>query len=97
MNWIRFGGVRGFGSKSIQRMRSDCWSNCVFAAILWSWPRCHDPKDHPVLATAIDGRANAIVTGDGDLRADEELRSAMSQYDVALWGVDSLFACIGVE
>jgi len=60
-------------------------------------PGCRDPKDHPVLATAIDGRADAIVTGDADLRADEELRSAMSQYDVALWGVDSLFACIGVE
>ena len=37
-------------------------------------PRCRDPKDHPVLATAIDGQANAIVTGDDDLRADEELR-----------------------
>jgi putative PIN family toxin of toxin-antitoxin system len=53
-------------------------------------PRCRDPKDHPVLATAIDGHADAIVTGDDDLRADEELRVAMRQYGVALWGVDSL-------
>ena len=53
-------------------------------------PRCLDPKDHPVLATAIDGRADAIVTGDGDLRADEELRAAMAQYGVALWGIDRL-------
>jgi putative PIN family toxin of toxin-antitoxin system len=54
-------------------------------------PQCRDPKDHPVLATAIDGRVDAIVTGDADLRADDELRSAMAQYGVELWGVDTLF------
>lgn len=53
-------------------------------------PRCRDPKDHPVLATAIDGDADAIVTGDDDLRADDALRTAMEGYGVALWGVDSL-------
>ncbi len=53
-------------------------------------PRCRDPKDHPVLATAIDGRANAIVTGDDDLRADNELRLAMAAYGIELWGVQSL-------
>lgn len=53
-------------------------------------PRCRDPKDHPVLATAIDGKADAIVTGDDDLRADDELRAAMAEYDVQLWGVQSL-------
>jgi len=52
-------------------------------------PRCRDPKDHPVLATAIDGQANAIVTGDDDLRADDELRKAMTSYGVALWGVNA--------
>ena len=53
-------------------------------------PRCRDPKDHPVLATAIDGHADAIVTGDDDLRADDELRLAMAEYEVQLWGVQSL-------
>jgi putative PIN family toxin of toxin-antitoxin system len=59
-------------------------------------PRCRDPKDHPVLATAIDGRVDAIVTGDADLRADDELRSAMAQYGVELRGVDTLFERIAV-
>lgn len=53
-------------------------------------PRCRDPKDQPVLATAIDGRAVAIVTGDDDLRADDELREAMAAYGVQLLGVQSL-------
>lgn len=53
-------------------------------------PRCRDPKDHPVLATAIDGHADAIVTGDDDLRADDDLRMAMANYNVQLWGVQSL-------
>jgi putative PIN family toxin of toxin-antitoxin system len=60
-------------------------------------PRCRDPKDHPVLATAIDGQADAIVTGDDDLRADEELRTAMRQYGIELWGVDSLLQHIGAD
>lgn len=57
-------------------------------------PRCRDPKDHPVLATAIDGRAHAIVTGDDDLRADEELRQAMAQYGIQLWGVSALLESV---
>lgn len=60
-------------------------------------PRCRDPKDHPVLATAIDGRANAIITGDDDLRADEELRNAMAEYGVHLWGVQSLLDALENE
>ena len=53
-------------------------------------PRCRDPKDHPVLATAIDGQADAIVSGDADLRADDQLRQEMAGYGVKLWGVDTL-------
>jgi uncharacterized protein len=53
-------------------------------------PNCRDPKDDPVLATAIDGRAQAIVSGDSDLRADDALREAMLQYSVQLWGVNRL-------
>jgi putative PIN family toxin of toxin-antitoxin system len=60
-------------------------------------PRCRDPRDHPVLAAAIDGRADAIVTGDADLRADDELRSAMEQYGVALWGVNTLLERLRVD
>ena len=53
-------------------------------------PRCRDPKDEPVLATAIDGRADAIVSGDADLRADDRLREEMAEYGVEIWGVEGL-------
>ncbi len=49
-------------------------------------PRCRDPKDHPVLATAIDGRANAIITGDDDL--------ARMKNCVKLWA--NMVSCFGV-
>jgi uncharacterized protein len=53
-------------------------------------PNCRDPKDFlPVLATAIDGEANIIVSGDDDLRADEDLRTAMELYSIQLLGVNS--------
>jgi len=55
-------------------------------------PRCRDPKDHPVLATALSGHADAIVSGDGDLRADGELRRQMLEHGVELWGVVGLLA-----
>jgi len=41
-------------------------------------PNCRDPKDLPVLATAIDGGAEAVVSGDDNLRADDGLRAAMA-------------------
>jgi len=52
-------------------------------------PNCRDIKDLPVLATAIDGQANIIVSGDNDLRADETLRKAMKLHSIELLGVDS--------
>lgn len=55
-------------------------------------PRCRDIKDQPVLATAIDGQADVILTGDADLRADDELRAEMAGYGVQLWGVETLLA-----
>ena len=55
-------------------------------------PRCRDPKDHPVLATALSGNADAIVSGDGDLRADDDLRQQMLERGVQIWGVTALLA-----
>jgi uncharacterized protein len=57
-------------------------------------PHCRDPKDHPVLSTAMDGNADAIVTGDDDLRADEELREAMAGHGIQIWGVRSLLTAL---
>jgi len=52
-------------------------------------PNCRDPKDLPVLATAIDGAAEIIVSGDNDLRADDRLREALKTHDIRLLGVNS--------
>jgi putative PIN family toxin of toxin-antitoxin system len=57
-------------------------------------PYCRDPKDLPVLSTAIDGEANIIVSGDDDLLADEELRRAMELYNIKLLGVNSFLECL---
>jgi predicted nucleic acid-binding protein len=42
-----------------------------------------------VLATAIDGEAGIIVSGDDDLRADDDLRMVMASYGIQLLGVNS--------
>jgi putative PIN family toxin of toxin-antitoxin system len=60
-------------------------------------PHCRDPKDHPVLATAISGRADVILSGDGDLRADDALREQMSAYGVEILGVERFLARLRAE
>ena len=55
-------------------------------------PDCRDPKDGLFLTTAIDGAADAIVSGDADLRADDRLRSEMAAHGVEIWGVETLLA-----
>ncbi|BAY48109.1 hypothetical protein SAMD00079811_57280 [Scytonema sp. HK-05] len=52
-------------------------------------PNCRDPKDLPVLATAIDGEAEIIVSGDDDLRGDDALKTIMATYGIRLLGVNS--------
>jgi len=52
-------------------------------------PNCRDLKDLPVLATEIDGEAGVIVSGDDDLRADDELRAIMATYGIQFLGVHS--------
>ena len=55
-------------------------------------PHCRDPKDGYFLTTAIDGAADAIVSADGDLRADDRLRLEMAAHGVEIWGVETLLA-----
>lgn len=69
----------------------------MFVAPITIPPMCRDPKDHPVLAAAIDGQADAIVTGDADLRADSQLREEMAKYGVALWGIETLRARLAAQ
>ncbi|WP_100898768.1 putative toxin-antitoxin system toxin component, PIN family [Nostoc flagelliforme] len=57
-------------------------------------PNCRDPKDLAVLATAIDGQAEIIVSGDDDLRADDQLRTVMATYGIRLLGVHSFLNVI---
>lgn len=60
-------------------------------------PNCRDPKDLPVLATAIDGEAEVIVSGDDDLRADDGLRAVMATYGIRLLGVNSFLEYLDEE
>lgn len=76
------------------KLRRQMWARSDMVELRTIPPRCRDPKDHPVLATAIDGQADAILTGDDDLRADDDLRNAMAEYGVQLWGVQSLLDAV---
>jgi uncharacterized protein len=77
-------GLEQAGRLEEQLRRRSLWVELVTVP-----PHCRDPKDLPVLATAIDGKAEIIVSGDDDLRADTELRVAMETYGVQLLGVNS--------
>jgi hypothetical protein len=37
----------------------------------------------------------AIVTGDADLRADDDLRAEMAKHGIEIWGIDTLLSNLG--
>ncbi|HET6643610.1 MAG TPA: putative toxin-antitoxin system toxin component, PIN family [Gaiellaceae bacterium] len=54
-----------------------------------------DPDDAPVVAAAVAGKADAIVTGDGDLLEDAELREWLIERGVAVLTPAELIARLG--
>lgn len=56
-----------------------------------------DPKDAPVVAAAIAGNAEAIVTGDRDLLADEALSAWLAEREVGVLSPRSLLERLGLE
>ncbi|HEY9648689.1 MAG TPA: putative toxin-antitoxin system toxin component, PIN family [Chroococcidiopsis sp.] len=71
------------------RLEQQLQHRAIWVELVTVPPNCRDPKDLPVLATAIDGMAEIIVSGDNDLRADDELRAAMEARSIQLLGVQS--------
>lgn len=71
------------------RLEQQLQNRAIWVELVTVPPNCRDPKDLPVLATAIDGAVKIIVSGDNDLRADDALRAAMKTYDIQLLGVQS--------
>lgn len=87
---------RGIEAEDIQDLLEQLELRGEFVTLTTIPPYCRDPRDQPVLATAIDGHADAIVTGDDDLRGDDELRAAMAGYGVQLWGVQKFANALSV-
>jgi putative PIN family toxin of toxin-antitoxin system len=54
-----------------------------------------DPGDAPVVAAAVAGRADAIVTGDADLLDDAELREWLTARGVRLLSPSELLDELG--
>ena len=76
------------------RLEQQLQHRAIWVELVTVPPNCRDPKDLPVLATAIDGAARVIVSGDDDLRADDALRVAMETYDIQLFGVQSFLKAL---
>lgn len=76
------------------RLEQQLQNRAIWVELVTVPPNCRDPKDLPVLATAIDGAAKVIVSGDNDLRADDALRAAMETYDIQLLGVQSFLKAL---
>ena len=79
------------------RLEQQLLHRSIWVELVTVPPNCRDPKDLPVLATAIDGAAAIIVSGDDDLRADDQLRAAMETYGIQLLGVHSFLKSLDEE
>jgi len=58
-------------------------------------PLCRDPKDYPVMAAAIAGHADFLVTGDADLLHDARLRLEMSALGTEVLDVRQFLDALG--
>jgi len=59
---------------------------------------CRDPKDDIFLNVAISGRVLYLVTGDKDLKGDEELKATMRErYGVHIVGVPEFLAILSAH
>lgn len=56
-----------------------------------------DPDDAPVVAAAVGGNADAIVSGDNDLLGDETLRAWLREQDIAVYTPVELLEVMGLE
>lgn len=87
------GSGRVYVASSIQSTLAGCWTSSVGAAYGSRWSRRLlaaeilriIPCWLPPLTVA-----DAIVSGDGDLRADDELRAEMAELGIELWGIRTL-------
>ena len=52
-------------------------TDAVFVTPATDFPRCRDPKDDMIVATAIAAHGDYIVTTDRDLLDDAELRARL--------------------
>lgn len=57
-------------------------------------PLCRDPDDYPVLGSAIAGQADFIVTGDGDLKDDRQLKREMAALGVQIMSAPEFLALL---
>lgn len=95
--WQRPRLIKRIDSGQAIRLEAQLKGRADWVSVITVPPNCRDPKDLPVLATAIDGKADIIVSGDDDLRADDELRVAMESKGIQLLGVNSFLSRLAKE
>ncbi|NKQ34301.1 MAG: putative toxin-antitoxin system toxin component, PIN family [Chloroflexi bacterium] len=69
---------------SAARFLRDLREDALFVEPADKAPRCRDPKDDVVLATAVSAQADFLVTADKDLYDDPELVARMRQLDIQI-------------
>jgi uncharacterized protein len=95
--WHRPRLYKRISERQAVRLENQLKSRADWIEVVTVPPTCRDVKDLPVLATAIDGKANIIVSGDNDLRADDKLRAAMASQGIQLLGVNSFLDRLAEE
>lgn len=81
-------------SKDSRKLLHQLTERAEFVTPSATTPACRDPDDIHVLAAAIGGRVDAIVSADSDLRGDDQLRREMEALGIRLCGVDGFLAMI---
>ena len=70
--WLRFSRA--------SRLLTLLHERAILVSPVTNAPSCRDPKDDMIIATALGGRADFVVTSDRDLLDDDALRQSLATY-----------------
>jgi putative PIN family toxin of toxin-antitoxin system len=71
--------------------------HALFVTPATEYPRCRDPKDSMIIATAVGGKVDYLVTIDKDIYDDEELVIALYEMGIIVLQPGKLFPLLGAR
>jgi len=87
----------GITDRDVREIIDELTAATTFVTIEGQLHLCRDPNDDMIIETAINGRADVIVTRDEDLSRDLELIATVRQFGIEILTVERFLRLLGED